>query len=184
MTTAKRYSASLIALHWVLAVSLVGLFGLGLWMVELGYYDPWYRKAPDLHKSIGVCVVALMLLRAGIRLAQGVPAAISNHSVVEKKLAGVAQFCLYALVFLMFPSGYLISTADGRALDVFGVVSIPALITSVDNLEDIAGEVHEILAFSLIAIASMHALAAFKHHWIDRDDTLRRMLGLASRQRN
>jgi len=84
---------------------------------------------------------------------------------------------LYLLVFLIGIRGYLISTADGRALSVFGWFEIPALVTSVDNLEDRAGDVHYLLAVALMILAGVHALAALKHHFIDRDATLTRMLG-------
>lgn len=178
MTTRNTYSGALIALHWLLGIAVIGMFALGLWMDSLGYYDPWYRKAPELHKGIGVILVTLMLLRLAVRWRQGVPAPLDSHSGLERRAAGTVQGILYLLVLLMFPSGYLISTADGRALDIFGLLSIPATITDIDNLEDIAGEVHEILAWCLIGLASLHALAALKHHFVDRDVTLKRMLGI------
>jgi cytochrome b561 len=74
-------------------------------------------------------------------------------------------------------SGYLISTADGRAVDVFDWFSIPATIHGYDNQEDIAGLVHLVLAISLISLVTLHAAAALKHHFIDRDRTLLRMSG-------
>jgi cytochrome b561 len=74
-------------------------------------------------------------------------------------------------------SGYLISTADGRAVEVFGWFSIPATLSGLENQEDIAGEIHEWLAFTLIGLVMLHALAATKHHFINRDATLKRMLG-------
>jgi cytochrome b561 len=77
-------------------------------------------------------------------------------------------------------SGYLISTADGRAIDVFNLFSVPALVSGFDNQEDIAGLVHQIIAYSLIALVVLHALAALKHHFIDRDRTLKRMLNPGS----
>jgi cytochrome b561 len=76
-------------------------------------------------------------------------------------------------------SGYLISTADGRPISVFGWFEVPALITGIPNQEDRAGDVHFYAAWALVILAALHALAAFKHHLIDRDDTLRRMFGRA-----
>jgi cytochrome b561 len=75
-------------------------------------------------------------------------------------------------------AGYLISTADGRAIEVFGLFNVPALVTGIPNMEDSAGQAHLVLAISLISLATLHALAALKHHFFDRDQTLRRMLGL------
>ena len=77
-------------------------------------------------------------------------------------------------------SGYLISTADDRAIEVFGWFEIPATLTSIENQEDIAGEFHFYLALTLISLASAHALAAIKHHLIDKDNTLRRMMSLSN----
>ena len=80
---------------------------------------------------------------------------------------------LVIIVFL----GYLISTASGDSIEVFNWFEIPATITSIENQEDIAGELHYWFALSIIIIASLHALAALKHHFIDKDKTLLRMLG-------
>lgn len=76
----------------------------------------------------------------------------------------------------MIISGYLISTADERPIEVFGWFSVPSFGSFIDNQEDIAGTIHEWLAYVLIALASVHALAALKHHFIDKDNTLKRML--------
>jgi len=84
---------------------------------------------------------------------------------------------LYLGLFLVMMSGYLISTADGRAISVFGLFDVPAVITSIPNQADTAGLVHEYAAWALVILAVLHALAALKHHFIDRDATLRRMLG-------
>jgi len=85
---------------------------------------------------------------------------------------------LYALLTMLMLSGYLISTADGRGIPVFGLFSLPAGISGLPNQADIAGKLHEWLAFSLIALTILHLLAALKHHLVDRDQTLKRMLNL------
>jgi cytochrome b561 len=87
------------------------------------------------------------------------------------------------MVALMF-SGYLISTADGREVDVFNLFSLPAMPFSIDNQEDIAGDVHEILAWTLILLSTIHGLAALKHHFVDRDNTLKRMLKVIPRKKS
>jgi len=178
VTASNAYGLTLVVLHWLIAIGVIGLFLLGLWMVDLGYYDPWYRRAPDLHKSIGFVVVVAMIIRLAIRHRQGVPAPVTRHRGWERRSARMAVIGFYTLVIAMLPSGYLISTADGRAMTIFGLFELPALVTDIDNLEDMAGEAHEILAFTLIGLAVMHAAAALKHHFIDRDNTLRRMLGM------
>ena len=74
-------------------------------------------------------------------------------------------------------TGYLISTADGRDVEVFNLFSIPATIYGIEKQEDIAGEIHLVLAVILVSISFVHALAAIKHHFFDKDRTLKRMIG-------
>ncbi|MNR57354.1 hypothetical protein D3C85_1781150 [compost metagenome] len=77
----------------------------------------------------------------------------------------------------MLISGYLISTAEGVAIDVFGWFSVPATLSGLPEQADVAGVIHFYLAWSLVVLAVLHALAALKHHFLDRDPTLTRMLG-------
>jgi cytochrome b561 len=83
---------------------------------------------------------------------------------------------LYLLLFGVMVSGYLISTADGRPIEVFGLFAVPATVTGLPGQADRAGDIHLILAVTVIILAIVHALAALKHHFIDRDRTLVRML--------
>jgi|TARA_B100000745_G_C20154654_1_gene395659 cytochrome b561 len=172
----KKYGLIAIMLHWILAVSVIGLYILGLYMTDLTYYDALYRVLPAWHKAIGVAVLLAFVLRLGWRLINPVPQN-PNHRVWEKRLAHYIHWSFYVLIVLMCVSGYLISTADGRALDVWGLFSIPALITGVDNLEDMAGNAHYWIANTLILMVLLHAGAAIKHQLIDKDNTLGRMLG-------
>jgi cytochrome b561 len=176
--TGERYGDVAIFLHWWVAATVIGLFALGLWMVELDYYDPWYRRGPDLHKGIGILLFGVMLVRLFWRLVNEVPKPDESLSRWERKAAHVAHWLLYALPFLIMGSGYLISTADGRAVDVFGWFAVPALISGLPGQADIAGDIHLALASGLIVLAGVHMLAALKHHFIDHDRTLRKMLGI------
>lgn len=173
----NRYGLVSVLLHWGMAVLIIGLFLLGKYMVDLDYYDPWYRKAPDLHRSIGVIVAGLMLFRLGWRLANVRPTEIGKSW--ERTIATWVHRIFYLLIAGIVVSGYLITTADGQGVFVFNWFEIPAAFNGFENQEDIAGEVHEWLTNSLIALVMLHALAALKHHFIDRDSTLRRMLGKA-----
>lgn len=176
--TSATYGWIAIVLHWLVAVTVVGLFTLGLWMVDLSYYDPWYRSAPDIHKGIGILLFLVMLGRLVWRLVNPRPEPEPGMHRAERLLASAAHAGLYALLFAVMLTGYLISTADGRAIDVFGLFSVPATVHEIENQEDIAGEIHLALAITLVSIASIHALAALKHHFWNRDRTLKRMLGI------
>ena len=162
--------------HWVVALSVFGLFAVGIWMVDLDYYNSWYTQAPFLHKSAGVLLAVIMLCRLIWRIINITPAPLTSHTHWEVITARIAHGLFYSLIFLMVISGYLISTADDRPIDVFGWFEIPSLGSLIDNQADIAGLAHEWLAYLLIALASIHALAALKHHFIDKDTTLKRMI--------
>jgi cytochrome b561 len=171
----ETYGLIHIVLHWTTAVLIAVLLPLGLWMTGLDYYDPWYKKAPDLHRSIGVVTALVLVARLTWRLAnvQPVPLARSNREILAGK---AAHLLLYLIPFLLVVSGYLISTADGRAVDVFGWLEIPATLHGIEGQEDIAGDIHFTLAMILLAIVGLHILAAVRHHYILKDGTLSRML--------
>ncbi len=170
----QAYGLVSVLLHWIMAVLIIGLFALGKYMVDLDYYHPWYQKAPDLHRSLGVITGLLLLLRFLWRWTNPQPEILG--SPWERRAALWVHRLFYVLMAAIVVSGYLVTTADGQAVSVFGWLAIPATIHGIDNQEDIAGVVHEWLANGLIALAVLHGLAALKHHFIDRDPTLRRML--------
>jgi cytochrome b561 len=171
------YGRVAVTLHWLVAALVVGLFALGLWMVELTYYDDWYRTAPNLHKGIGVTLFLVLVGRVLWRLYDPPPPPEVGLGSVERRVAPVVHALLYLLLFAVMLSGYLISTADGRPIDVFGLFQVPATLSDLPNQADLAGDIHLALAIAVIALASLHALAALKHHLVDRDHTLLRMIG-------
>ena len=169
-------------LHWGMALLIIAMFALGLWMSDLSYYDSWYREAPFIHKSVGILLLLALLFRAVWRGLNIRPEHDSSLKPWERRTAHWTHLALYGLLLLLMIAGYLISTADGRPISVFGWFEVPATLHDLPEQEDIAGEIHEILAWLLIALASIHALAALKHHFWNRDATLRKMLGLGPRQ--
>ena len=173
----SHYGLVSILMHWLVALAVFGLFGLGYWMVGLDYYSGWYKTAPDLHKSIGLVLFAVMLLRVLWRWVSPAPASLPNHGRLNRLASKLGHGFLYLGLFVLMISGYLISTADGRGIEVFGLFEVPASLTSIPDQEDVAGLVHEYLAWALVIFAGVHALAALKHHVIDRDRTLLRMFG-------
>jgi len=96
-------------------------------------------------------------------------------------IAITAHILLYILLFSILISGYLISTADGKGISLFGLTEIPALFSDGAAQADLAGNIHLWLAWSVVILSLLHGLAALKHHFIDKDATLKRMLGKASR---
>ncbi|HKK56268.1 cytochrome b [Marinobacter sp.] len=175
--SSSQYGLVAIILHWLVAVVIIGLFALGYWMVDLDYYHEWYKQAPDIHRSVGILLFATIILRLLWRLVSRAPAPLATHSRLEVLAAHGAHLMLYLLIVTAMISGYLISTADGSAISVFGWFDVPSVTGRIKGMEDIAGEVHYWATWALVGLASIHALAALKHHLIDKDDTLRRMLG-------
>lgn len=173
----EGYGLVAIALHWLVALVVFAIFALGLWMSELDLYHPWYHRAPALHKSIGLLLFGVVTLRLLWRLGNPQPAPLPSHTPLQQFAARSVHRLLYLLLFLTMLFGYLISTADGRGVEIFALLEIPATLTSLPEQEDVAGVIHATLAFILIGVVLLHAAAALKHHFIDRDPTLLRMVG-------
>lgn len=163
-----------IILHWLSAISILGMFALGLWMVDLNYYNVWYTDAPHYHKSIGLILAALIACRLIWKFRQIKPHGIGKPW--EKAAAKIMHMMLYVGLLSLFLTGYLISTADGRGIDIFNWMTVPSLGEWFDNQEDIAGDVHEWLAYILMALVAVHVVAALKHHFINKDATLIRII--------
>ena len=178
--TSSRYGVFSLFLHWGSALVVFGLFGLGLWMRELSYYDPWYHPAPALHKSIGILLAIALLVRIVWRFVSPPPPAPANHGPLTRVASKLGHLALYGLLLAVIVAGYLISTADGEPISVFGWFSVPATLSGLPDQADVAGEIHLYLAWALVVFAVLHALAALKHHFVDRDPTLKRMLGRSS----
>lgn len=179
----SRYGVVSIFMHWLFVFLIPGLFFSGLWMADLDYYDSWYTKAPFWHKSIGVIFFILAIFRLLWRLLNISPAWDAGIGPLERSAARLVQWLFYGLMLLIPISGYLMATAKGHPVDVLGWFVVPVSI-EVDNSKDLWSEIHEILAWMLVLLALLHAGAACKHHFINKDNTLRKMLGLARGDKN
>ncbi|MEL7537025.1 MAG: cytochrome b [Pseudomonadota bacterium] len=171
--TKLAYGAIARWIHWSMAIAIIAMFALGIWMRQLGYYDAWYTKAPDIHRSVGIVLLVALVIRLVWRLTNPSP---SNDQLprAERIAASTTHWIFYVLLFVLMLAGYLISTADGRSIDVFGLVTVPSMYEQ-KGLEQLAGIAHEYLAYALMALVAVHAIAALKHHFIDKDKTLTRM---------
>ncbi len=170
-------------LHWSVALLILGLLSLGFYMHGLES-DPFKFKLYGFHKSFGVMVLGLAGLRVFWRLINPPPPAIAAHPVWERILARIIRILLYFIIFAMPLSGWLMSSAGGHATGFFGLFELPAPFPKDKALFKLMKETHEILAFVTIGAVGLHMIGAFKHHFIDRDETLKRMtnrrLGLLS----
>lgn len=159
--------------HWLMAIAIIAVFGLGYWMVGLDYYSPYYVSAPDLHRSVGLLLLVVLIARWAWRLVNIRPND-PELSPLERQCSRALHIAFYPLLMILMFSGYFISTSDGRPISLFGMVSVPAVVVE-KSLADIAGYVHRLLAYLTIGLASVHTLAALKHHFIDHGAALIRM---------
>ncbi len=170
-----RYTATAISLHWLLAALLLGMVCLGFYMHELRL-SPLKLKLVNWHKWIGVCVVLLALLRLVWRATHPPPALPAGMSPLARRAAGGLHLALYALMFAIPVSGWLMSSAKGFQTVWFGVLPLPDLIGKDKALGEQLFGLHATLNWVLLGLLAVHVLAALKHHFLDRDDVLRRML--------
>ena len=169
-----RYDLATRILHWLQAALILGLVALGWWMTGLTYYDRWYNDALFWHRALGLLVLVVAACQFGRRHWRTPPPALLAG---WEQWAASAMHRLFLLLMLLLPvSGYLISTSAGASIPLPGGIEVPALVAVADNLREIAVNVHYWLAYGIAALAALHAAAAFKHHFIHRDEVLRRML--------
>ncbi len=172
-----NYGLAARLLHWTIALAMAALFALGWYITTLDYYDPGYKWTADLHRSCGVLVFVLALARIAWALADRKPALAATLKPWERVGARAGHGLLYLMTLAIPFSGYLLSTADGHAVGVFGLFEIPALLPSSKALQEATKLIHYLLAFGTAWLVLVHALAALKHQFVDRDGTLGRMLG-------
>lgn len=172
----QAYGWVSIVIHWLMALAIFGMFALGLYMVDLTYVDAWYKAAPAWHISVGMLLLMLLMFRLLWRLSNPVPEIYGQPFV--KRVGLLVHRLHYVFMFGLMLSGYLMVTADGRGVAVFGWFEVPALLPAEKGREAVAGDVHFYLAWAFMGFVALHTLAAFKHHMIDKDRTLLRMLGI------
>jgi len=174
MSAANRYSTTVIALHWLVALLIFATFPLGLYMVDLPL-SPDKLKLYSYHKWIGVSVFLLVAIRLAWRATHTPPPLPDGIVAWQRRASSVAHGLLYALMVVIPLSGWLMSSAKGFQTVWFGVLPIPDLVAKDAALGDLLRAVHEYLNLTLIVVASGHVLAALKHQFIDRAPILARM---------
>jgi cytochrome b561 len=175
------YGWPAIALHWIVALLIVGTFGLGLWMGEVpARADRPYYFA--IHASLGVTLLAILVLRILWALFNPPPAALAGTPPWQHAAARFTHLALYVLTLATVLIGWLLSgVADEPIVPrLFGLLPLPVPVVLPHSAEDFLEEAHELSAFTLMAVAAGHMLAALWHHYVLRDNTLRRMFGSGS----
>lgn len=160
-------------LHWVVALLIIGLLVLGLYMVRLPI-SLGKLKLYGWHKEFGLLVLALAMMRVTWRLINITPSL--NLPSFEKWAARIVHWAFYGFMFAMPLSGWAITSAAGLPPSFFGLFTLPNLVAPNEELRELFETMHEWIGYGLIATIVLHTAAALKHHFIDKDDTLRRMI--------
>ena len=171
----QRYTGVAIALHWLIAVAILGTFLLGQYMTNL-QLSPAKLKLYSYHKWIGVTIFLLVLMRIAWRLAHRPPLPPASMPAWQHSAASIAHFFLYALTLAIPVSGWLMSSASGFQVVYLGVIPIPDLLAKSKDAAQELKQLHEALNWLMVLVVAMHVAAALKHHLMDRDDVLQRML--------
>ena len=173
--THERWGPVSQLLHWLIVLLILGQGTVGLLMTEM-------RNSPDkielyaLHKSVGLTLLALVALRLLWRLYAGSPLAVASMPRWQARVASLTHALLYALLVAIPLTGWLLNSAAGFPLQWFGLFNLPDIAASDHDLHEWAEDTHELLFWTLVVVALVHAAAAIHHHLFLRDATLARML--------
>jgi len=178
MSTAfERYTPAAIALHWIAAVLILTNLALGLYMTGLAL-SPQKLRYFSWHKWIGVTVLLLSAARLLWRLGHAAPPLPGSMKPWEARLARGGHALLYILFFAAPLTGWLFSSAAGIQTVYLGIIPIPDLLGKDKHVADVLKATHHWINYTMAAVIVLHAAAALKHHFVDRDDVLARMLPL------
>jgi cytochrome b561 len=171
---AGNYTRTAIALHWLIGALVIIALAMG-WIMTDMVTSPLKAQVFSWHKWVGVTVLALLLVRVFWRLTHAPPPPLPAPA--WQRVTGQALHGLLYVMLLVQPlSGWLYSNAAGRQIVYLGLIPLPNLVGKDKALADAIRGFHDAGAVIIAVAAGLHALAALKHHFIDRDDTLRRML--------
>jgi cytochrome b561 len=178
----QRYTGVAITLHWLIASAILCTFLLGQYMTDL-QLSPVKLKLYSYHKWIGVTIFLLVLVRLAWRLAHRPPPPPASMPAWQHSAASIAHFFLYALTLAIPLSGWLMSSASGFQVVYLSVFPIPDLIAKNKDTAAQLEQLHEALNWLMALVVALHAAAALKHHLMDRDDVLWRMLPFIKQRR-
>jgi cytochrome b561 len=173
--TDERWGPVSQLLHWTIVLLILGQGTVGLLMTEM-------RNSPDkievyaLHKSFGLTILALVVLRLLWRWYAGTPRPVPGMPRWQERIASLSHGGLYLLLFAIPISGWVLNSAAGFPLQWFGLFNLPAITGKDHDLHELAEELHELLFWALVSLAVVHAAAALYHHLFQHDATLARML--------
>lgn len=174
-----RYTGVAIALHWLLALAILVMAGVGIYMTDLPV-SPWRMKLYNWHKWAGVSFLVLTVLRLLWRATHrppSLPQAVTlGMPTWQLRAHDATHMLMYVLFFAVPLFGWAYSSAAGYPIVLFGQIPLPDFIGPDKALAEIIKPLHELSALALLGLTGLHVVAALKHQWIDRDGLLTRML--------
>jgi cytochrome b561 len=177
MAAPTRLSFVTIALHWLTAAAILAMLVFGL-VISSTPRGPDKVALIQLHKSFGMIALPLLMVRLVWRLTEGWPQPVASLAAWERVAARAAHWALLLLPIVMIASGMVRSLAYARSIDVFTIPVVPKLLTEKnEQINELAGSVHDTAALLLLVVIVLHVGAALRHHLFNRDATLMRMLG-------
>jgi cytochrome b561 len=178
---ADKFATATVVLHWLVGISIIGLLAVGIYMEETKAYALY-----PLHKSFGVLIFFVAVARILWRIGNGWPVPAGDHQRWEHLLARAIHWLLIIGTVLMPISGFLMSSLGGHGVAVFGFELVPPnpdpanpdkVVAHNEMLAGLSHQVHGAAGVTMIVALLLHVAGALKHHVIDKDGTLRRMLG-------
>lgn len=181
MNKSASYTKTAIALHWLVAFLIIGTFPIGVIMSDLPF-SPLKLQLISYHKWLGVSIFLLVIARLAWRATHMPPPLPATMPEWQKRAANGLHHFLYMLLFIIPLTGWLMSSAKGFQTVYFGALPLPDLIGKDKALGNLLGEVHQTLNFILLGLVIVHVAATLKHHFIDQDNILSRMLPFLNKE--
>ena len=171
----RRYDRVLVALHWLLALALIGQLVLGLWMVDLPKEPPGYRGGWfNVHKSIGLVIALFVVWRLGWRVTHPAPAAVATAGTWQHIVSKLNHVLMYVCMLAMPLTGFIGSNFSQYPIKFFGVV-LPRLFEPQPDMKALLSEIHELFAIVFMGLVALHLAAVVWHVLVKRDGLLQRM---------
>ena len=172
-TAGSRYTKVAIWIHWLIGLAVIA--NIGLAMLTEGLPRETQRAAMDVHKALGITVLALTVVRILWRLGHKPPPLPASTPAWQKLLSRIVHFLFYALLILLPLSGWVWMSAADRPIDFFGLATIPTIVAPNEGLADVMHDRHEVLGLAMLGLAVVHIVAALKHQFFDRNGLIGRM---------
>lgn len=173
ITAAPRYTKVAIWLHWLIGLAVIA--NIGLAMLTEGLPRETHRAAMGIHKSLGITILLLTIVLILWRIGHKAPPLPAGTPAWQRPLSKVVHLLFYLLLILLPLSGWVWMSAADRPIDVFGLFTMPSIVGPSESVADTLHDRHELLGLTMLALVTIHILAALKHQFIDRTRLIGRM---------